>query len=98
MDDGVRQGNMRADARQAMNPQDVNDLREMMAAITGDEKFVDEKFKQHYRMKAQIVDFFDKRHLTNVSGWWLLCVCLHGVMSAVYSEPLASCAITCPLY
>ena len=62
----MRQGNLRADARLALNPQDVNDLREMMAAITGDEKLVDEKFKQHYRMKAQIVDFFEKRNLHEV--------------------------------
>ena len=59
---------MRADSRQSLNPQDVNDLREMMAAITGDEKLVDEKFKQHYRMKAQIVDFFEKRNLHEVRG------------------------------
>lgn len=66
VDEGVRQGNARADARRELNPNDVNDLRELMAAVTGDEKLVSEKFSQHYRMKAQIVDAFEKRALHEV--------------------------------
>ena len=63
VDEGVRVANRRVDERSSLNPNDVNDLRELMAAVTGDEKLVDEKFTQHYRMKANIVDVFEKRAL-----------------------------------
>lgn len=63
VDEGVRKGNERADARRELDPGDVNDLRELMAAVTGDEKLVAEKFSQHYRMKGQIVEGFERRAL-----------------------------------
>lgn len=66
VDEGVRKGNERSDARRDLDPHDVNDLRELMAAVTGDEKAVSEKFSQHYRMKAQIVDGFERRGLHEV--------------------------------
>lgn len=66
VDEGVRQGNARSDSRRDLDPHDVNDLRELMAAVTGDEKLVQEKFSQHYRMKAAIVDGFEKRALHEV--------------------------------
>lgn len=67
VDDGVRCANARQAARAQLDPQDVNDLRELMAAVTGDEKLVDEKFSQHYRMKGQIVDAFEKRNVHEVA-------------------------------
>jgi Sec1 family len=66
VDEGVRMANQRAEHRKALNAQDVNDLRELMQAVTGDEKLVDEKFSQHYRMKGEIVDCFEKRNMHDI--------------------------------
>jgi len=61
VDEGVRAANARADRRKELDPHDVNDLRELMGALTGDEKLVDDKFAQHYRMKNNIVELFERR-------------------------------------
>ena len=39
-----------------------------MAAVTTDEKFVAEKFSQHYRMKGRIVDAFERRNMHDVAA------------------------------
>ncbi len=66
VDDAVRAANARADARKRLNPNDVSDLRELMSTLAGDEKLVDEKFAQHYRMKNQIIERYERKNLQDV--------------------------------
>jgi hypothetical protein len=61
VDQGVREAKARESHRKELDPHDVHDLRELMSVLTGDEKAVDEKFSQHYRMKNNIVELFESR-------------------------------------
>jgi hypothetical protein len=62
VDNGVRAANRRFEDRKKLDASDVNDLRKMMAALTTDEKIVDDKFAQHYRMKQQVIELFEQRN------------------------------------
>lgn len=45
-----------------------------MSVLAGDEKLVDEKFAQHYRMKSNIVEAYERRNLQVGAGWAVMVV------------------------
>ena len=65
-EDAFRQMKARADARKQLDPSDVADLRELMNVLTSDEQLLEEKIAQHYRIKVQACEAYEKRNLSDV--------------------------------
>jgi hypothetical protein len=65
-EDAFRQMKARADARKHLDPSDVADLRQLMNVLTSDEQLMEEKIAQHYRIKVQACEAYEKRNLSDV--------------------------------
>jgi hypothetical protein len=65
-EDAFRQMKARAEARKQLDPSDVADLRELMNVLTSDEQHLEEKIAQHYRIKVQACEAYEKRNLSDV--------------------------------
>jgi hypothetical protein len=66
VDEGVRTANARADADHNVDRSDLNAMRKLLKKVAGDEKLVSEKFAQHYHMKNEVVQAFERRNIHEV--------------------------------
>jgi hypothetical protein len=65
-EDAYRQMKAKAEARRGLDPSDMRDLRQLMSALTGDEQLVEDKVAQHYRIKVQACEQYERRNLSDV--------------------------------